>query len=161
RGRLPLPGVPARRRGRRAGHAQDGRAGPGAAARGARAGAVREVPVLLGRVRPARAVLPARVAVPVGALRLPAYGYGGGSLHRTDRGAAGPDALRRQRKARIPARRPDVSPPPHRLGRVSEAARLVQEGVRGLARVEPADAGVAAEPGFLAAGEPPGGLDRL
>jgi MOSC domain-containing protein YiiM len=38
-------------------------------------------------------------------------------------------------------------------GRVGEQAFL--------SGVEPADAGVAAEPGLLAAGEPPGGLDRL
>ena len=38
---------------------------------------------------------------------------------------------------------------------------LLQDGAGGLVSVEPADAGIAAEPGFLAAGEPPGRLDRL
>jgi hypothetical protein len=52
-------------------------------------------------------------------------------------------------------------PPPYRLGRADEPERLGQEGVRGLPGVEPADPGVTAEPGFLAAGEPPGGLHRL
>jgi hypothetical protein len=35
-------------------------------------------------------------------------GAGAGPLHRTDCGAAGPDALRRQRQACLPARRSDV-----------------------------------------------------
>src|SRR5205823_3964168 len=53
-----------------------------------------------------------------------------------------------------------AGPPPHRLG-ADLAKGVAQEGWRGLAGVEPADPGVTAEPGFLAAGEPPGGLDRL
>jgi MOSC domain-containing protein YiiM len=52
-------------------------------------------------------------------------------------------------------------PPPYRLGPADEPDRPGQESVRGLAGVEPADPGVTAEPGFLAAGEPPGGLHRL
>jgi len=47
------------------------------------------------------------------------------------------------------------------LGSVNEPERRGQQGVRGLAGGEPADPGVTAEPGFLAAGEPPGGLYRL
>jgi hypothetical protein len=99
---------PARLRRRRAGNAQPGRARAGAAGRGPGAGAVREVPVLLGRVRPARAVLPGRGAVQVRPVGVPALRPGAGSVHRTDRGAAGPDAVRRQRQACLPARRSDV-----------------------------------------------------
>src|SRR6202012_5868831 len=57
-------------------------------------------------------------------------------------------------------------PPPYGLGSTplgwaNEPERLGQQGVRGRAGVEPANPGVTAEPGFLAAGEPPGGLHRL
>src|SRR6185295_12233978 len=65
-------------------------------------------------------------------------------------------------RGRRPARGAEgPGPPPDRLGRPDKPERPGRYGVRGLAGVEPADPGVAAEPGFLAAGEPPGGLRRL
>src|SRR5581483_4454285 len=85
----PRASVPARLRRHGTRHAQPGFPRKRAARRGAGADAVREVPVLLRRVRATGAVLPRRGAVPPGAVRLPA----GRARRRADLGAH----VRRQR----------------------------------------------------------------
>ena len=104
-GRLSGAGLPAGVRRPRAGHAQRRRASDGIARRGARAGAPAEVPVLLRRLRAARAVLPRHPAVPPGAFRVP-RGTAFRRRHELPRrGARHPPHRRGERPPGLPAGR--------------------------------------------------------